>query len=166
MLLTVSLPFSSSFFPLFSVLHAWIAHLTPFWILPVLAWIAHLTPFWILPVLGWNGHFHSNYCTIFHYKAFTIFCKSFTAQKRMLALGEEGANSAWSEELFHSCKPEMHFFLYRWYHTMLIKKSPQSPNHSPSQRSTDLCDMWWQWLPYARLHIEHFLQKSQLLHLP
>ena len=57
-------PFFFSFFPLFSVLHAWIAHLTPFWILPVLAWIAHLTPFWILPVLGWNGHFHTNRCNI------------------------------------------------------------------------------------------------------
>ena len=24
------------------------------------AMIAHLTPFWILPVLGWNGHSHSH----------------------------------------------------------------------------------------------------------
>ena len=55
-------PFFFFFFPLFSVLHAWIAHLTPFWILPVLAWIAHLTPFWILPVSGWNGHFRTNHC--------------------------------------------------------------------------------------------------------
>ena len=58
-------PFSSPFFPLFSVLHAWIAHLTPLWILPVLAWIAHLTPFRILPVLGWNGHSHTKNCNDF-----------------------------------------------------------------------------------------------------